>query len=119
MHLLLRQFPLLVVLLAAFVFSASNGLQPLLAEQLTAQADELSPRQSSENEEDSRPVSFVDCASSALVPVAQPSFLQQAFLKVPAFPVAVRQETPRVLPPIRAEEFFKILFRRIISPNAP
>ena len=118
MQLLLRQFPLLVVLLAAFVFSASNGLRPLLANQLADKA-EISSQLPSESEEDNRPVSFIDCASNALVPVAQVSFLQQAFLKVPALPVMVRQEKPNVLPPIRAEEFFKILFRHIISPNAP
>ena len=114
MHILFRQLPIMVVLLAAFVFSASNGLKPLFAADVEQVQSPFGA-----DEEDNRPVSYVDYASSALVPVAQLSFLHQTVFKVVVLPVVVVQEKPRVLPPIRAEEFLKTLFTRIISPNAP
>jgi hypothetical protein len=114
MHLLFRQLPLLAVLLAAFVFSAGSGLKPLIVAETTQIQSSLEA-----DEEDNRPVSFVDCASSALVPVAQISFLHQPVFKVQVLTQYFKQDAPRVMPPILAEEFFKTLFRLIISPNAP
>lgn len=114
MQFLFRQLPLMVVLLAAFVFSAANGLQPLFAASFEQGQSSVEAQ-----EDDNRPLAYVDCSSSALVPVAQLSFLHQAIFKAPALPLVVVQEKPLILPPLRAEEFFKTLFRLIISPNAP
>ncbi len=114
MEMLFRQLPLLLVLLAAFVFSAGSGLKPLI-EAGTKQA----PTTVGADQEDDRPVSFVDGAGSALVPVAQVSFLHQPLFTIQVLSRYVKQESPRALPPILAEKFIKTLFRLIISPNAP
>ena len=101
----------MVALLAAFVFSASSGLRPLLQEH-QQQIQEAS-------QDDERPVAYLDYACSALAPVAQFVVAHQSVVKVPLPPVLKLEEKPVSLPPARVDQYFLTLFRLIISPNAP
>ena len=109
-----RQIPLMVAFLAAFVFSANNSLQLLTLEgQGTAQA------QQQEQSEDERPVAYLDYACAAIAPVAQLSLFHTSFkVDVPVFQPVQNQQ--QFIPFSRgSDHFFRILFRLIISPNAP
>ncbi len=110
-----RQIPLLVAMLAAFVFSASNGLQPLLLDD-AAQAEQV---QDQDRNEDNRPEAYVDYACDAIAPAAQLQFFQASF-KIPLPELQLGGDMPDLLPsPRGSDHFFRILFRLIISPNAP
>ncbi|WP_026135527.1 hypothetical protein [Nafulsella turpanensis] len=110
-----RKTFLMVAMLAACVFSAGNGLHPLL----TAGPQLAVELQEEQGEENERPVSYVSYASSALLPVATVSFLHQPNFKVVVPPLHVREVKPQILPPLRVDSYFRTLFRLIISPNAP
>lgn len=111
----------MVALLAAFVFSASNGLKPILQEagqQVQPQSDQARPDQSPQ-EDDERPLAYLDMACSALAPVAQFIFSHQPFIKAPFLSFESVAEKLSPLPPIRVDRYFRTLFCLIISPNAP
>lgn len=112
----MKQVPLLVALLAAFVFSASNGLKPILQE--ANQQVQANPDQTPQ-EEDERPLAYLDMACSALAPVAQFIFSQQPFVKAPfpTFEYVAEKLSP--MPSLRVDRYFHTLFCLIISPNAP
>ena len=111
----LKQVPLLVALLAAFVFSASNGLRPLLQEaNIRAEL-----QQDSQDQKDERPQASFDYGCNALAPVAQLVFLHQFFVEAPLPPLFPVKEESVALPLLRVDPYFKTLFRLIISPNAP
>lgn len=112
----LKRVPLMVALLAAFVFSASNGLRPILQE--TDQQIQARHGQASQ-EEDERPLAYLDMACSALAPVAQFIYSHQPFIKAPfpSFEYVVEKLSP--LPPLQVDRYFRTLFCLIISPNAP
>lgn len=107
----LKQVPLMVALLAAFVFSAGNSLRTALPG-VPQQVQE-------QQEENERPVAYLDYAISALAPVASFIFSQSPFVGAPLPALLhVEQKLPP-LPPLRADRYFRTLFRLIISPNAP
>ena len=111
-----RQIPLMVAFLAAFVFSASNSLQLLI---LDSEGVANTQQQDQDQSEDERPVAYLDYAYAAVTPVAQLSLFQSIFkVAVPAIqPV---QDQQQFIPsPRGSDQFFRILFRLIISPNAP
>lgn len=114
-HLIRKAF-LLVAMLAACVFSAGNGLQPLLS---SGQYASIEVQQEEGGAEDERPAAYVGYASSALLPVASVSFLYQPDFRILFPPVPVREVKPRLLPPLRVDNYFRTLFCLIISPNAP
>lgn len=126
----LKQVPLMVALLAAFVFSAGDGLRPFLQESRqqelkpdVARPDVARPDQAKNGaepqEENERPMAHLDYAFSALAPVASFIFQQHPYIKAPLPDlVYVVQKLP-ALPPLRTDRYFHTLFRIIISPNAP
>lgn len=120
---LFAQLSLVVALLAAFVFSASYGTGPhgiasLFMDDVQQESPLLPDQQQEENDE--RPQSFIGYACNALVPVAaQISFLYQPRFEAPLPPVVDSPEKPHTLPVRPANQYFRTLFRLIISPNAP
>lgn len=113
---LFGQVSLVVALLAAFVFSASNGLQmPEGQQKLVSQEQEQEQEQS-----DERPLAYIDYACNALIPVAaQLNLFHQPYFEAALPPVVNSPEKILTLPSMQGSRFFRILFRLIISPNAP
>ena len=105
----------MVALLAAFVFSASSGLRPLLQES----NQQVQLQQDGHDQGDERPQAYFNFGCNALAPVAQLAVLHQVFLEAPLPPVTHIEEKPAALPPLRVDPYFRTLLRLIISPNAP
>lgn len=118
---LFAQLSLVVALLAAFVFSAGNGVGPHgLASLFTGDVQQESQSFMDQEEDDERPLSYIGYACNALVPVAaQINFLHQPRFEAPLPPVTDSPEKPHTLPSLPANRYFRTLFTLIISPNAP
>lgn len=124
------QVPYMVALVAAFMFSAGDGLRPLFQESVqqelkpdAAGPEAAHPEQAKnsgeQQEDDERPVAHLDYAFSALAPVASFIFTQHPYIKAPLPDLVFVEQKLPALPPLRADRYFHTLFRIIISPNAP
>lgn len=106
----------MVAMLAAFVFSGSNGMKLFLNQEGIASQQFMEQDQ---EQDDERPVAYLDYACNALAPAAQLLFAHQPAFEAPMPPLADVPEKILSIPALRVDPYFIALFRIIISPNAP
>lgn len=107
----------MVAMLAAFVFSGSNGMTLFLNQEIIVDSQQLVGEDPEQDDE--RPMAYLDYACNALAPAAQFLVSHQPAFEAPLPPLADIPEKPLSIPALRVDAYFLTLFRIIISPNAP